>query len=665
MERIFALTPVPTIVLDGSLHIIQVSASYWTRSKICAIEYRNLHIYDFVQTKATGLTVLSLRQAIDTAITSRQASAIDSIQEYDTTWWHFRVVPIFEGDKLLYIVLEAQDANEEHSRRQANNDPRYDSETYRALIDSVKDYAIFMVDTNGDVATWNPGAALIKGYQREEILGQNFSVFYGEEDRKTRKPERELEICLREDKVEDEGWRYRKDGTRFWANVMIRPVYRGGILRGFCKVTRDLSERKAAEARLISAFEEASKLKSNFLANMSHEIRTPMHGMLSALLLLIDTGLNPEQSELASIIQESGSVLLKVINNILDYSKLAAESFTTITDVIHLPDEINSVIRCSQASLKPQISLDSRLDPHIPKTAKGDPLRYRQILQNLLDNALKFTEAGSVQVRATLVNSDEASYEVMTEVADTGIGIPPNLINSLFTPFTQLDNSTTKRYTGSGLGLSICKGLAKLMGGTIGFHPNPVHSGSVFWFTVKLSKVDVQTSSIPVRASSKVDITTLAAGKQILLAEDNLINQTVMLKQLRKFGFERVDVASNGQEAVQLIRQKPLTYSLVLMDISMPVLDGIGATTEIRKLGLDIPIIAMTANALKSDEGAYLAKGLNDYVAKPVDRELLFKILAKWLPSTSRPHPSQTPRDAVPAPLGLDNPITVRSKTTI
>jgi len=631
MERIFALTPVPTIVLDESLRIIQVSASYWTRSKLCATACSNLHIYDFIQTKATGLTVLSLQQAIDTAITSKQASTVNGIQGNDTTYWRFQVIPIFEGDRLLYIVLEAQDATEEHSQRQANNDPRYTSEIYRTLINNVKDYAIFMVDTNGDVTTWNPGAALIKGYQQDEILGRNFSVFYGEEDRKTRKPERELEICLREGKVEDEGWRYRKDGTRFWANVMIRPVYRGDTLEGFCKVTRDLSERKAAEARLISAFEEASKLKSNFLANMSHEIRTPMHGMLSALLLLVDTGLNPEQSELASIIQESGSVLLQVINNILDYSKLAAGSFTTITDVINLPDVVNSVIRCSQASLKPHVSLNSRLDPHIPRTAKGDPLRYRQILQNLLDNALKFTEAGSIQVRATLVNSDKASYEVVTEVADTGIGISPNLINSLFTPFTQLDNSTTKRYTGSGLGLSICKGLAELMGGTIGFHPHPVHSGSVFWFTVKLSRLEVQASSAPARAPPNVDVTRLAAGKQILLAEDNLINQTVMLKQLRKFGVEKVDVASNGEEAVSLVRQKPLTYSLILMDISMPVLDGIGATTEIRKLGLDIPIVAMTANALKSDEEAYLAKGLNDYVAKPVDRELLFRILEKWL----------------------------------
>ncbi|KAJ9650567.1 hypothetical protein H2198_010132 [Neophaeococcomyces mojaviensis] len=645
MERIFALTPVPTIVLDESLHIIQISTSFCTRSDLDATACRDLHIYDFVRTKTPELNVHSLQHAIDKALTTKQkafsTTVNSSVQKNNTTTtstttsWHFQVTPIFEGDKLLYILVEAPLEDnapvDDHLTKEPYGDPRYTSETYRILINSVKDYAIFMIDKTGNVTTWNPGAALIKGYQQEDIIGKNFSIFYGEEDRKARKPQKELEICLREGKVEDEGWRYRKDGTRFWANVLIRPVHRGDKLYGFCKVTRDLTERKAAELRLISAFEEASKLKSTFLANMSHEIRTPMHGMLSALSLLMDTGLTPEQHELASIIQESGSVLLQIINNILDYSKLAAGSFTTVMDVINLPGVVYNVIKCNQASLKPNVTFDSRLDPKIPRTARGDPLRYRQILQNLVGNALKFTDSGSIQIHVTLVNNDETSYEVMTEVIDTGIGIPPNLTGSLFTPFTQLDNSSTKRYTGSGLGLSICKRLAELMGGTIGYRPHSALSGSIFWFIVKLSRLEVQTSSFPVRAAPNVDITRLAAGKQILLAEDNLINQTVMLKLLRKFGFEKVDVASNGEEAVRAVRQKPLTYSLILMDISMPVLDGIEATTEIRKSGLDIPIIAMTANALKTDEEAYLAKGLNDYVPKPVDRELLLRVLEKWL----------------------------------
>jgi osomolarity two-component system sensor histidine kinase TcsA len=198
-------------------------------------------------------------------------------------------------------------------------------------------------------------------------------------------------------------------------------------------------------------------------------------------------------------------------------------------------------------------------------------------------------------------------------------------------PFAQLDNSVTKRYKGTGLGLSICRSLAELMGGTIGFAQNPEGQGSIFHFTVKMNKIDAAPAPPRDVASPDLSLKDVAHNKHLLLVEDNAINQTIMVRQLRTFGFEKVDVAGDGAEAVHLIKAKPLTYSLILMDISMPVMDGVTATKQIRALGYNVPIIAMTANALKGDEETYLAEGMNDYVAKPVEKRLLTRALLRWL----------------------------------
>ena len=636
-KTFFSLTPIPTVLLDASLRILQASDTYLALNNLTSGQCAGKKIYELVQANGLIPEAASVRHAIDTALATRNVCGTADIEAAGRTHWSLRAVPIFDKDILLYVALEVQ----KQKARPAVNDQFDTNETYRILVDTVNDYAIFMLDTKGNVRTWNAGAALLKGYRPEEIIGRHFSTFYSQDDIIAEKPKKELEVCLREGKVEDESWRYRKDGSRFWANVVITCVYRNGIHIGFSKVTRDLTERKTAESRLISAYEESAKLKSAFLANMSHEIRTPMHGMLSALTLLMDSSLTPEQRELGSIIEESGSVLLQVINDILDYSKLASGNFSINYNVISITNIVTSVVRGFQAAVKPGVCFETSLDLNLPKSAQGDPLRYRQIVQNLVANAVKFTESGSINVHASLMRDDNMSYTVLTEVTDTGIGIPESAIGSLFTPFTQFDASATKRYKGTGLGLSICKSLAELMGGAIGFHPNPKSHGSVFWFTARLEKPgaeqlnglekDLGSATLLPSLNLQSVIREMAPGKHLLLAEDNFINQKVMLMMLKGLGFEKVDMAVNGAEAVQLTKQNSLVYDLILMDVNMPVLDGIGATREIRKLGLDIPIIAMTANALKGDVDQYLAKGMNDYVSKPVDRSVLLKVLLRWL----------------------------------
>lgn len=418
------------------------------------------------------------------------------------------------------------------------------------------------------------------------------------------------------------------------------------ILLGFSKITRDLTERRKAEKSLIAAYEEASKLKSEFLANMSHEIRTPMHGMLSALTLLLDTKLDNNQQELANIIKESGDVLLQLIDDFLDFSKLASGSFSISNDIISVKDIIQSVFRAHQTCQRPEVKLEIEMDNKLPSSAEGDSLRYRQVVQNLLSNATKFTEQGYVRIVARLQKEDQEYFTILTEVIDSGIGVPASGSQTLFTPFTQIDNSTTKRYKGTGLGLSICKSLAERMGGSIGFHPNPEGPGSVFWFTAKLKRckqlkaLEVLQEGLaglsipsPVVADPMETLKIVAPDKRLLLAEDNIINRKVMTRMLAGMGFNNVDTAPDGKEAVS--KASINKYDLILMDVNMPVQDGLSATKEIRANGLHVPIVAMTANALKGQAESYIAKGMTGYIAKPVDRSLLVKLLLGCLQQNS------------------------------
>lgn len=632
MERIFALSPTPTVVMDKDLRIMTFSKSYEKLTNFQLGQCCGKNFLEVIDKMLVPTNYAATEKLIQDAIANRKEQTSEPLRgSMSPGFWQVRVVPIYDGDELLYIVLACHDATEEVQKSLDNQAQLSSAETYRILVSTLRDYAIFLLDPRGCIATWNTGAMLLKQYTHDEIIGKHFSTFYSEGDRKAKKPEKELELALRDGKVEDEGWRLKKDGTRFWANVIIAPVYRDGQLTGFSKVTRDLTERKAGEARLIAAYEEASKLKSDFLANMSHEIRTPMHGMLSALQLLLDTGLNSEQLELAAIIDESGKILLQVINDILDYSKLSSGSFSISKERLNIAEIVAAVRRCFRIGSTEGLNFEIDLDPRLPVAAQGDPLRYRQVLQNLVSNAVKFTDKGYVRVKVSVTDEDERAYSIRTEVVDTGIGVPPESENVLFTPFTQLDNFSTKRFKGTGLGLSICKSLAELMGGVVGYNRNPEQQGSVFYFTTRMNKLDVTAPTPSATTSSDGDLRRLAHVKQLLLVEDNTINQTIMVRLLRGLGFEKVDVACDGAEAVKLISQKPLTYHLVLMDISMPVMDGVTATREIRELGHAVPIIAMTANALKGDEEAYLAAGMNDYIAKPVDRRLLVKTLIRWL----------------------------------
>ncbi|CAI4213170.1 unnamed protein product [Parascedosporium putredinis] len=692
MNEVLDFFPVPTLVVSPVNRVQKVSrglVEQWNRTEGEFVG-RDLYaaLYEYSPTQRFDRIPLAF--AIERAVKTRSPSLCQAAYTSASAAWSARIIPVFREDHLLCYVLEwdqvqvqsiAVDGELTHSWFSID-------EAFRILVQTVKDYAIFLLDTRGNVASWNMGATLLKGYTKEEIIGKHFSVFYLDEELQAGKPERELEICLREGRVEDEGWRVRKDGTRFWANVVITAVYKNGVHVGFGKVTRDLTEWKRAELRLISAYEESTKLKNDFLANMSHEIRTPMHGMLSASSLLLDTPLTDEQRETANIIEESGNVMLQVINDILDYSKLASGSFSITTDVVNVASILSSVVRSVQTTLQPGVNLELVPSPDLPTSVQADPLRLRQVIQNIVGNAGKFTEQGFITVRVSLIGQDDEMYVILFEVIDTGPGVKEEDAPNLFKPFTQVDTTITKRYQGTGLGLSIAKSLVELMEGEIGYRPNPEHQGSIFWFTAKLGKIDSKAPLValksPTEASSDISrrlsveaddfenqfrrIREIAPRKRILAAEDNLINQKVLVGMLQYFGFVNFTVVANGAQAVTAVTDPAeQNYDLVLMDISMPIMDGYEATSRIRSHGPRPPIIAMTAYALKGDMELCLERGMDDYIAKPVNKHLLVKKLLKWLAPNPRViapllNPSKTVRQDV---LDSLNPLSPRPLSAV
>jgi PAS domain S-box-containing protein len=360
---------------------------------------------------------------------------------------------------------------------------------YRLLVSSVEDYAIFAMDPTGHVVTWNAGAERIKGYRPDEIIGRHFSVFYPPEDIASGKTRWELEIAAREGRVEDEGWRLRKDGTRFWANVVITALRdENGQLVGFAKVTRDLTERRAAaeraieDARLVAEADAANRAKTEFLTTMSHELRTPLNaiaGYADLLALGIGGVLSEEQKAYVDRMRRSQQHLLGIITDLLDFGRIeAGEVAYEIEPVLLITviDDVGAMIEPQAAERR--VTIDRHAcRPEVIALADRD--RVRQIILNLLSNAVKFTPAGG---RIT-VACEAAADRVALSVRDTGIGIAADKLESVFEPFVQLGRSLTTSHEGTGLGLSIGRDLARAMGGELAVE-STLGEGSMFTLTL-------------------------------------------------------------------------------------------------------------------------------------------------------------------------------------
>jgi signal transduction histidine kinase/ActR/RegA family two-component response regulator len=391
---------------------------------------------------------------------------------------------------------------------------------------------------------------------------------------------------------------------------------------------RELIATTEALSAAKNAAEAASRAKSDFLAMMSHEVRTPMAGMMGMIDLLAGTELDDEQRSLANIAHESAKSLLGVVNNILDFSKLESGNVTPESIPFSLKHSVAAVVNLMGPKARGKgLQLETAVSEEIPEYLNGDPSRIGQIMLNLVGNAIKFTERGSVRIEAShaLLAEDQVSLRI--RVIDSGPGIAPDVLASLFSPFTQADSSVSRRYGGTGLGLAICRQLCRIMGGDIGVESEPGR-GSVFWFTLRCAPCaePPMVAAPPLAPQNPVAVSDL----RILVAEDSPIIRTLISKLLARIGYQ-AKLVCNGAEALEAVQRGE--YDLVLMDMQMPVMDGISATREIRNLpgpAREIPVIALTANALLGERESCLAAGMNAFLTKPIQPQALQAEILRW-----------------------------------
>ncbi len=386
----------------------------------------------------------------------------------------------------------------------------------------------------------------------------------------------------------------------------------------------------ARELNIAKDMAEASnRSKSAFLANMSHEIRTPMNAIIGFTHIVSQSSLTTEQRNQIGKIESSSKFLLSIINDILDFSKIEAGKL----DVERIPFELGTVVdnvasAAKAKALAKKLDFSVEMDKKLPRTALGDPVRVFQILNNLCDNAIKFTQAGNVFLRVRVIEDRAEEILVRFDVADQGIGLSAEQMSKLFQPFTQAEASTTRRFGGTGLGLAISKSLSELMGGGITVESTP-GAGSTFSVLIPLGKTNALVQTSPQGTLGEhLDY----SDKHILLVEDNEINQEILLALMENTKAQ-IDVAGNGQEALDMVAGK--SYDLIFMDVQMPVMDGLTATRSIRALpdnpNAHAPIIAMTAHAMTEDVKMCMDAGMDAHIAKPIEPDVLYSIIAKWL----------------------------------
>ena len=586
-------------------------------------------------------------------------------------------------------------ATQNRARLAAQKDVAEEASRRRALFEKDQD-GIVVLDTDCSVFEANPRFAEMLGYT-PEALGQlhiwdwdhKFTPAKWLQMARTVRPEGEI----------FETTHQRRDGTHYPAESRASRVEWGGQTYIMCSV-RDITERKQLSEELerhrhhltelveqrtreLAAArdeaESANRAKSTFLATMSHEIRTPMNAIIGLAHLLEREVTTPRQRERIGKITTAARRLLHIINDILDLSKIEADK--TVLEIIDFAvgatcEHAVSLVR--ESAQQQGLGLAVEIDPRLPPMLRGDPGRIEQILVNFLSNAVKFSERGTITLRATRMDDGETPdtpVRLRLEVEDQGIGLNAEQQAKLFKPFEQADSSTTRKYGGTGLGLAISRGLVELMGGQIGADSAPGR-GSRFWVVLPLAQGD---TGMPARSADQdplPDANAFASwllanrsGCHVLLAEDNTLNQEIASELLQNVGL-RVTIAQNGQEAVTMAGQAH--FDLILMDLSMPVMGGLEAAATIRTLPgqAATPILALTANAFKEDRQRCLEAGMNDHLAKPVTPTTLYQALARWLPGAS-PRPAAAPETAPatgtsepgspPAIAGLDTTEGLRS----
>ena len=512
-----------------------------------------------------------------------------------------------------------------------------DRNQYRSLVQAAPETIFSLAVEDGSFSFINPAFERMTGWPPEEWIGRPFIDLSHPDDRPLAIASIH-QLIVGEDPPPFELRIRTRSGAVRSTEFVVTPYRDGDRMALILGLARDVTDRKRVEMDLRAAkeaAESASQAKSEFLANMSHEIRTPMNGLIGMTGLLLDTPVDPQQEEYVETIRSSGETLLTLINDILDFSKIESGRL----ELEHQPFELRRSITDSLdlvagRAQEKDIQLNYHVAEDCPEVVVGDVTRLRQIIVNLLSNSVKFTERGEVRVDITSQRTDPGCFELLVAVRDSGVGISPDRIESIFESFSQADASTTRKFGGTGLGLAISKHLAELMGGRI-WVDSAVGQGSTFYVTVPVRSPDETSDQLRPRRPAirrSTENKPLLARRlplRILVADDNVINQKVARLLLENLGY-RSDLAANGLEVLEALKRQ--RYDIVLMDVQMPELDGLETTRRICRdwSERDRPrIIAVTAGAMRGDREKCLEAGMDDYISKPVQAEELESVLER------------------------------------
>ena len=567
---------------------------------------------------------LRLMEGINQALLGKEFTLEYRVIQSDATYKYLQIHGLGyldEHGNAFRMTGTVQDITE---RKQIEIQLQESIERYTSLKKYNHD-AVISLDLAGNIIGANQRAHELTGYDLSEMIGINFSMFI-ESNNVKKIVTQHLEKHQFESDINKIG---HKDGKMIEVITSIAPIIINNEKVGFYIIIKDITEQK----KLIIAKEEAentNKAKSEFLAMMSHEIRTPLNGVIGIADLLSETKLDTEQKDYVNLIRKSGDSLISIINEILDFSKIEFDKMELMEEPIDIHECVAVTIDLlSPIAKEKRLTVAYLVDPKVPGNLIGDHMRFKQVLMNLIGNAIKYTISGGVTVTVSMIAHQLNSVELECRVQDSGIGIPKDKVIHLFEPFSQLATYINRNVGGTGLGLAISKKLVKLMNGDI----NVVESdepGTTFIFTVIFKKNPNVIVTADATQPEKEERLKLAKTLNILIAEDHEINQLVLRKMVEKSG-HCVDIVNNGVEAVEAITHKK--YDLVFMDIQMPKLNGLEAVKVIKeKLLVDkCPIIvAVSANAFKSDRDASLAAGMDDYLSKPIKKEMVEGIIVKY-----------------------------------
>jgi len=586
-------------------------------------------------------------------------------------WWLSMDPVMNENGEVKSILCQLSPGSETGDSVESKKiDPKFEIFSRELLLEDINAYlqsildtafhAFISIDSRGLVTSWNLHAEEIFGWKKDEILGQPLTGIIPERFREAHVHGLERFLMTNEGKVlgkRVETFALHKSGSELPVELTINVLKHRGHF-SFFAFLQDISERKEAENRLNllnsqlenkvkertaelekarKTADNANKIKSIFLANMSHEIRTPLGAVLGYSELLANTASSDdERQNFISAIKRNGELLSNIINDILDLSKVEAGKFE-----VELRDVLLSEVLTDMASLlnlralNKGIKLKLSQDENVPKVIRTDVLRLRQILLNVIGNAIKFTEHGSVEVNIRYYEGEEATGQLVFDVKDTGPGISKENIKNLFQPFFQVDPSARREFGGSGLGLVLSRNLAKLLGGDVILKESTLGQGSLFSISINPGPVKtLNLESVNPRVARRTEPSenTRLDRRKILLAEDSVDNQFLVCTLLTKIGAE-VDVVDNGKKAFEMACAKQ--YDIIVMDIQMPIMDGYEAAAQLRQAGCKTPMIALTAHALKGEREHCLSVGFNEYNTKPINKRTLIGSIVNLLQETS------------------------------